>query len=60
MTENLEQIAKTASELESLIGAMEIPMPADFHLLQLKTLLPEKVKAIKQAIINETGENPWE
>jgi hypothetical protein len=35
-------------------------MPAQFHLDQLKNILPEKIKAIKEAVIAESGENPWE
>jgi hypothetical protein len=60
MNENLEKIAQTADELDSLMGSLMLPMPDELHIEQIKEILPEKIKAIKEAIIDEIGENPWE
>jgi hypothetical protein len=60
MNDNLEKIGQTVDDLESLIAGLNLPMPPEFHIEQLKTILPEKVKAIKEAIIAESGENQWE
>ncbi len=60
MTENLERIAELTDELENLVHAMNIPMPASFHLEQLKKQLPIKINLIRSYITDETGENPWE
>lgn len=60
MNENLDKIADISDELEDLAAAMNIPMPSEFHVKQLKSALPEKIKAIREAIIKETGENPWQ
>tara|TARA_R110000824_G_scaffold187984_1_gene369278 strand:+ start:1512 stop:1694 length:183 start_codon:yes stop_codon:yes gene_type:complete len=60
MNDNLEKIGQTVDDLESLIAGLAIPMPPQFHLDQLKNILPEKIKAIKEAVIAESGENPWE
>ena len=59
MNQNLDKIAELSDELESLAGALQLPMPADFHVQQLKRQLPEKVKELRTAVIAETGENPW-
>ncbi|MEH0154009.1 hypothetical protein V6R21_07655 [Limibacter armeniacum] len=55
-----EELGIITDELESLVHATKLPMPSDFHLEQLKQLLPEKIKAIRDIIVKETGENPWE
>ena len=60
MNDNLEKIGQTVDDLESLIAGLVIPMPPQFHLDQLKNILPEKINAIKEAVIAESGENPWE
>ena len=58
--QNLERIAQTVDELESLIAVLALPMPAEFHVDQMRNVLPLKVQVIKEAIIKESGENPWE
>lgn len=60
MTDNLEKIGQTVDELESMVHALSMPMPAEFHIEQFKKMLPEKIKTIKEALVSETGENPWE
>ena len=59
MTNSQEDIGISSDELESLHAAMSIPMPADFHLEQLQILLPKKIKALREALIAASGEDPW-
>lgn len=60
MNEKFEELGLLIDSLESLSCGLDIPMPADFHIKQLKEILPEKVKAFKKAFVELAGENPWE
>lgn len=60
MNDNLETIGQEVDRIDNLISALSIPMPAEMHIEQLKQILPEISAKIKQALIDETGENPWE
>lgn len=61
MNEELaEKIGFLADRVDNLVAALTIPMPADFHIKALKESLPEIAKELKQIVIQETGENPWE
>jgi hypothetical protein len=60
MTNNLDRIACITDDLESLAAGLNIPMSASFHVDQLRKILPENVQELKDAIVDETGENPWE
>lgn len=55
-----EDIGIISDELESLQAALDIPMPAEFHIAQIRELLPEKIKALREALVKLSGENPWE
>lgn len=60
MTDNLDQISQQVDSIDNLIAALSIPLPPQMHIEQLKLALPEISEKIKQSIVNETGENPWE
>lgn len=57
--ESLDKIGSLVDDLESLVAGFSIPMGADFHLEQLKQILPEKVEILKSVYISESGENLW-
>jgi hypothetical protein len=54
-----EKLGQAIDRVDNLASALEIPMPANFHVESLKTLLPETVKELKEAYAEVTGENPW-
>lgn len=59
MDEANEKLGQAIERLENVAGALVLPMRADFHLAQLKVLLPEIVAELKAAFVEVTGENPW-
>lgn len=59
-TENQERLAEIAERLDNLTGSLQIPMPAQFHVDQLKNILPEIRDELRLLYISESGENPWE
>ena len=60
MEDKFEKLGQLIDSIDSLAHGLNIPMPADFHIEKLKTILPEKVKELKELFIEITGENPWE
>ena len=58
--ESADTIGRTADRIDSLVAGFDIPMPATFHIEQLKKILPEIAADLKQVVVMETGENPWE
>lgn len=46
--------------LSNVTGALNLPMPAEFHLKQIKSILPEIVQDLRTQFVRITGENPWE
>lgn len=61
MTENdtWEQIGQLIDRLDNVIGALELPIPAPFHVEQVKNILPEISKELKAAVVAESGYDPW-
>lgn len=57
--EQKDQLGQLIDSIDSLAHGLSIPMSAEFHLEQLKILLPEKVEAFKKVYEEITGENPW-
>ena len=60
MEPEFEKLGILIDDLENLVSALNIPMSADFHVEQLKEILPEKVREFKEVYENLTGENPWD
>jgi len=58
-TDDLDKIGTISDDLESLAAGLDLPIAPSFHIEQLKKILPEKVKEIRDALISATGENPW-
>lgn len=57
--ENAEKLGLLADKIDNLVAGLELPMAPDFHLEQLKQILPDISKGMKEIHIEETGENPW-
>lgn len=60
MNAKQEALGQLIDRLENLQYALEIPMPAQFHIDQFKTTLPGLVAEFKTAFTDLTGENPGE
>jgi len=60
MNDNYEELGALIDDIESLSFALQLNMPAEFHVQQLKKELPEKVQEMKDVFVKITGENPWE
>lgn len=45
--------------LENLHGALQLGMPAEFHVRQLREALPDVARRLKEAYVELLGENPW-
>jgi hypothetical protein len=60
MTIKTDELAEVIDSLDSVAHALSLPMPAQMHVDILRTVLPEKVLALKAAFIALTGDNPWE
>lgn len=60
MDNKFEKLGQLIDSIDSLVHALSIPMSAEFHIQQLKTILPEKVKELKESFIEIAGENPWD
>jgi hypothetical protein len=58
--EQKEKLGQLIDGIDNLAHALQIPMPAQFHVDSLKGLLPEKVSELKAIYQEITGENPWE
>ena len=59
MTPELNALGEQADRLESLVAGMAMPLPAEFHLGQLREILPDIAEAIKLFVVQASGENPW-
>lgn len=60
MEENYEKLGTLIDDIESLSFGLQLNMSAQFHVAQLKQILPEKVKELKEVYVKITGENPWD
>lgn len=60
MTTKTDGLAELIDSLDSVAHALKLPMPAQMHLDILRTVLPEKVAALKAAFVALTSDNPWE
>ena len=54
-----DEFAEVIEKVDNLLGAMEIPMPAEFHVNQMKRELREVSDKLKQIYVEEEDENPW-
>lgn len=58
--ETIETIGQLKDQVDSLLCATGLSMPAEFHLNCLKDELKEISETLKRVYIAETGEDPWE
>lgn len=59
MSARAEQIGLAADRVDNLIGALQLPLPAQMHVDQLRRALPELRDTLRLIYIAETGEDPW-
>ena len=55
-----QEFAEVIEKIDNLRGALEIPMPAGFHVNQMKRELEEVSDKLKRIYVEEEDENPWE
>ena len=55
-----DEFAEVIEKIDNLRGALEIPMPAGFHVNQMKRELEEVSDKLKRIYVEEEDENPWE
>lgn len=58
--EQNENLGRLIDRLDNLRYGLDIPMGAQFHVDQLKVILPEITAEFKKQFVEITGENPWE
>lgn len=56
---NIEKLAELAETIDIITHSIQLKMPAEFHLNQIKKLLPEWRDSLREIYIDESGENPW-
>lgn len=54
-----DRIGRLADTCDNVVQASYLPMPADFHLAQLRIAIREMSKNLKALHVDITGENPW-
>ncbi len=59
MNINLRAIALQTDQLDNIIHALELPLPSGMHVEIIQSILPGIRDAIRAALIEETGDNPW-
>lgn len=60
MEDKFEELGQLIDSIDNLASGLNVPMSAEFHLQQLKSILPEKVKEFKKSFVEISGENPWD
>jgi hypothetical protein len=55
-----DALGQDIEALDNLAHALLLPMPADFHVRQLKESLPELVEKFKNHYADAFGWDPWE
>lgn len=59
MNEAQEQLGQLIDRVDAIGHALQIPMPPQMHVQNLKTVIPGLVTEAKAAFVSATGENPW-
>ena len=54
-----DEFAEVIDTIDNLLGALELPMPAEFHVKQMKRELKEVSEKLKRIDVEEEDENPW-
>lgn len=58
--EQLDKIGTTAERIESMLAATLMPLPADFHLKQIKSISADIAGELKKLYTEISGNDPWE
>ena len=56
----MEMIGQQIDRIDSLLAGLQIPLPAEFHIEQLKPVLEDISSEMKTLFTEITKENPWE
>lgn len=59
MNEAQEKLGQVIDRLDAIGHALQIPMPAQMHVQNLKTVIPSLVAEARAAFVSATGQNPW-
>lgn len=59
LTDISNEIGELKDKIDNLKGALEIPMPAEFHVRQMEGQLTEVSEKLKSIYIEMTDENIW-
>ena len=54
-----DEFTEVVDTIDNLLGEMKIPMPAEFHVKQMKHELKEVSDRLKRIYVEEEDENPW-
>jgi hypothetical protein len=57
--ESMELLGMQADRIDSLIHAMQLPLPAAIHLQALREALPGIRDTLRQVYVIETQDDPW-
>lgn len=60
MEEKFEKLGQLIDSLDNIVHALNIPMTDNFHVKQIKVILPVKVDEFKKLFVEITGDNPWD
>jgi hypothetical protein len=58
--ESMELLGMQADRIDSLIGALQLPIPDALHLKAMRAILPEIRDALRRVYVIETQDDPWE
>lgn len=58
--DQLESLGKLADKVNNLHGALQLPMPPQFHVEQMQRELPELRDELRSLVREVSGEDPWE
>jgi hypothetical protein len=59
VTDELTALGEQADRIDSLVAGLVMPLPAQFHLDQLREILPDISNRIKRFVVQTSGEDPW-
>jgi hypothetical protein len=54
-----DEFGEQIDRIDNLLGALEIPMPAEFHVKQMKSELKDLSVTLKRIYVEENDDNPW-
>lgn len=58
--EQLERLGLLVDRLDNLRAGLNLPMPPQFHVSQMKGILEEVSADLKTIVVDLAGSNPWE